>query len=55
MHAKTSEENIDATWYLQEKPTVATDVNVLLQFPTLPLPKKTPSMPHSSKSAPRKL
>ena len=57
MHAKTSEENIHATQYLQGKPIVVSDVDVLLRFPSLPLPpcSKTPSMPHSSKSAPRKL
>jgi len=57
MHAETSEENIHATLYLQTEPVVATDPNVLLHFPALPLPSfsKTPSMPHSSKSAPRKL
>ena len=48
MHAKTSEENIHATWYLQEKPVVAVDPDVLLHFPALPLPSfsKSPSMPH---------
>jgi len=48
MHAKTSEENIHATRYLQEKPVVAIDNDDLLRFPTLPLPSfsKNPSMPH---------
>ena len=36
MHAKTSEENIYATWYLQEKPTIASDSDVPLHFPSLP-------------------
>jgi len=38
MHAKTSEENIHATWYLQEKPVVAVDPDVLLYLPALPFP-----------------
>ena len=57
MHAKTSEENRPTTRYLEEKLIVVVDPNVLLCFPALPLPShsKTPSMPHSSKCAPRKL
>jgi len=49
MHAKTSEENIHATQYLQAKLVVAADPNVLLRFPALPLPScsKHPSIPHS--------
>ena len=49
MHAKTSEENIHATQYLQAKPDVVVDPNVLLCFPALPLPyfSKNLSMPHS--------
>jgi len=56
MHAKNSEEKIHATQYLQEILVVVVDPNVLLFLPPLPLPScsKTPSMPHSSKSAPRK-
>jgi len=48
MHAKTSEENIHATWYLQQNHVVVVDPHVLLCFPTLPLPylSKNPSMPH---------
>ena len=38
MHAKTSEEIIHATPYLQEKPIVVVDLDVLLCFPTFPLP-----------------
>lgn len=38
MHAKTSEEIIHATRYLQAKPDVAVDPNVLLRFPAPPLP-----------------
>lgn len=46
MHAKTSEENIHPTWYLQEKSTVVVDLDVLLHFLTLPFPScfETPSM-----------
>ena len=49
MHAKTCEENIHATRYLQAKLVVVTDPDVLLHFPILPLPSfsKHPSMPHS--------
>jgi len=49
MHAKTSEENMHATWYMQEKLIVDVDPGVLLDFPTLPLPSysKHISMPHS--------
>ena len=49
MHAKTSEENIHATRYLQAKTIVVVDLDVLLHFPALPLPSyfKTPSMSHS--------
>ena len=49
MHAKTSEEKIHATQYLQEKPIVVVDLDVLLCFPSLPFPScsKHPSMPHS--------
>jgi len=48
MHAKTIEENIYKTWYLQEKPTVVADLDVLLRFPSLPLPScsKIPNMEH---------
>ena len=48
MHAKTSEENIHATWYLQAKTTVVVDPDVFLCFLALPFPSfsKTPSMPH---------
>lgn len=48
MNAKTSEENIHATQYLQGKPIVNVDPNVLVQFSTLPFPScsKNPSMPH---------
>ena len=48
MHAKTNEENTHATQYLQAKPVVVVNPDVLLRFPTLPLPSfsKTPSMPH---------
>lgn len=54
-HAKTSEENTHTNRYLQEKPIVAADPDILLHFPALPFPScsKTPSMPHSSKSYPR--
>ena len=38
MHAKTSKEIIHATRYLQAKPAVSADLDVLLCFPTLPLP-----------------
>jgi len=38
MHAKTSEENIHATRYLQEKLIVFVDPSVLLRFHALPLP-----------------
>ena len=57
MHAKTSEEIIHATQYLQEKPILDVDPNVLLQFPSLPFPScsKIPSAPDSSKSDLRKL
>ena len=56
IHAKISEENIHATWYLQEKPIVAADLDVLLRFSAIHFPScsKTPSMPHSSKSAQKK-
>ena len=49
LHAKTSEENIHATRYLQEKPDVVANPNVLLHFLSLPLPScsKNPSMQHS--------
>ena len=49
MHAKTSEENIHATQYLQVKPIVVVDLDILLRFLALPFPScsKTPSMPHS--------
>jgi len=49
MHAKISEENIHATRYLQEKPDVVVDPDVLLHFITLPFPyfPKTSSRPHS--------
>ena len=48
MHAKTNEEVIHVTWYLQENVTVVVDHDVLLHFPTLPLPScsKNPGMPH---------
>ena len=48
MHAKISEENIHATRYLLEKAIVDVDPDVLLHFPTLPLPycSKIPSMQH---------
>lgn len=48
MHAKNSEKNIHATQYLQGKPTVADDFDVLLRFLSLPFPSfsKTPIMPH---------
>ena len=57
MYSKTNEENIHATLYLEEKPIVVSNPDVLLHFRSLPFPpcSKTPSMPHSSKSAPRKL
>ena len=57
MHSKTSEENIHATWYFQENLVIAVDLDVFLNFPSLPFhsSSKTPSMPHSSKSSPRKL
>ena len=49
MHDKSSEEIICVTGYLQEKPVVVADLDVLLCFPTLPFPScsKTPSMSHS--------
>jgi len=49
MHAKASEENIYATWYLQEKLDIIVNPDVLLRFPAIPLPyfSKHPSMPHS--------
>ena len=36
MHSKTSEENIHATRYMQEKPIVVVYLDVLLCFPTFP-------------------
>ena len=38
MQAKTSEENIHVTRYLQAKPLVVADPDVLLCFPTFPIP-----------------
>ena len=57
MYAKTSEEIIHTTRYLQSKPVVAVDPDVLLHFPNFPFSflLKIPSTPHSSKSALRKL
>ena len=42
---------------MQEKFIVVADLDLLLRFPTFPLAScsKNPSMPQSSKSAPRKL
>lgn len=49
IHANTGEENIHATWYLQEKLVVVDDPNVILHFLALPFPScsKHSSMPHS--------
>ena len=49
MHAKTSEEKIHATRYMQKTTIVVVDPDVLLHVISLPLPyfPKTPSMPHS--------
>jgi len=57
MHAKTSEENNYATWYLQGKPIVVVDHNVLLHFPALPFPScsKNPSIPHPPRVLQEKL
>ncbi len=48
MHSNTSEENIHATQYLQEKLVVFADVDVLLLFLALPCHffPKDPSMRH---------
>ena len=48
MHAKTSEENIHATQYLQNKYVVVVDPDDLLYSPALPLPSflKYPTMRH---------
>ena len=53
MHAKTSEENIHATRYLQSIPTVAVNLDAHLRFPPLPFPScsKSPSI-HTLKECP---
>ena len=38
MHAKNNNEIIHGTWYLQEKPTIVANTDVLLHFPSFPLP-----------------